>query len=102
MVSTNPVAIITGASSGIGLGITQALLAKDYRIVATSRTISKSKDLQAGENLLLIDGDIGKRKLQSRSLKPQLASLGASICLLTTPVCLCPSHLLITRKTILQ
>jgi NADP-dependent 3-hydroxy acid dehydrogenase YdfG len=32
-----PVAIITGASSGIGLGLTQALLERGYRIRAVGR-----------------------------------------------------------------
>ncbi|HXU09527.1 MAG TPA: SDR family oxidoreductase [Blastocatellia bacterium] len=54
-------AIVTGASSGIGLGITQALLERGYHVVANSRTISKSKDLKASENLVLVDGDIGKK-----------------------------------------
>ena len=76
MVSTNPVAIITGASSGIGLGITQALIAKDYRIVATSRTISKSKDLQASENLLLIDGDIGKKEVAVKIAEAAISKFG--------------------------
>ena len=31
-----PVAIVTGASSGIGLGVTQSLLQRGWRAVATS------------------------------------------------------------------
>src|SRR5213593_1832766 len=54
-------AIVTGASSGIGLGVTQALLERGYRVVGNSRTISKSKDLKASENLVLVDGDISKK-----------------------------------------
>jgi NAD(P)-dependent dehydrogenase (short-subunit alcohol dehydrogenase family) len=54
-------AIVTGASSGIGLGVTQALLARGYRVVGTSRTISKSKELKASGDLVLIDGDISKK-----------------------------------------
>ena len=57
-----PVAIVTGASSGMGLGITRALLEHDYRVVANSRTISKSKDLKPSVDLVLVDGDIGKKK----------------------------------------
>ena len=57
-----PVAIVTGASSGIGLGITLALLEHGYSVVATSRTISKSKELKASADLLLVDGDIGKKE----------------------------------------
>lgn len=54
-------AIVTGASSGIGLGITQALLDRGYRVVANSRTISRSKDLKSSSELLLVDGDISKK-----------------------------------------
>lgn len=57
-----PVAVVTGASSGIGLGITQALLEHGYRVVANSRTISKSKDLKASADLILVDGDIGLKE----------------------------------------
>ncbi len=56
------VAIVTGASSGIGLAITQALLEQGYRVVANSRTITKSKELKPAENLALVDGDIGKKE----------------------------------------
>jgi NAD(P)-dependent dehydrogenase (short-subunit alcohol dehydrogenase family) len=56
------VAIVTGASSGMGLGITQALLEHGYRVVANSRTISKSKDLKPSADLVLVDGDIGKKE----------------------------------------
>jgi len=54
-------AIVTGASSGIGLGIAQTLLERGYRVVANSRTISKSKDLEPSVDLVLVDGDIGKK-----------------------------------------
>ncbi|HTL54061.1 MAG TPA: SDR family oxidoreductase [Candidatus Limnocylindrales bacterium] len=56
------VAIVTGASSGIGLGITRALLERAYQVVANSRTISKSKDLKPSADLVLVDGDIGKKE----------------------------------------
>jgi NAD(P)-dependent dehydrogenase (short-subunit alcohol dehydrogenase family) len=55
-------AIVTGASSGIGLGITRALLERGYRVVANSRTISQSKELKAFGDLILVDGDIGKKE----------------------------------------
>src|SRR5207249_1573717 len=60
-IKKNQVAIVTGASSGMGLGITLALLERGYRVVANSRAISKSKDLKASGDLILVDGDIGKK-----------------------------------------
>ena len=56
------VALVTGASSGIGLGVTLALLEHGYRVVANSRTISKSKDLKPSADLVLVDGDISKKE----------------------------------------
>jgi NAD(P)-dependent dehydrogenase (short-subunit alcohol dehydrogenase family) len=61
-ITEKQVAIVTGASSGIGLGITQALLQHGYRVVANSRNISKSKDLKPSSDLILVDGDIGKKE----------------------------------------
>src|SRR5215467_13282671 len=58
--------IVTGASSGIGLGITHALLERGYRVVANSRTIGDSKDLRPSANLVLVDGDIGKKETAAK------------------------------------
>src|SRR5262245_15596718 len=63
---TARVAIVTGASSGIGLGITRALLERGYRVVANSRTISDSKDLRPSASLALVDGDIGKKEIATK------------------------------------
>jgi NAD(P)-dependent dehydrogenase (short-subunit alcohol dehydrogenase family) len=60
-ITQKPVAIVTGASSGIGLGITLALLEHGYGVVGTSRAISKSKELKPSSDLLLIDGEISKK-----------------------------------------
>ena len=51
------VAIVTGASSGIGLAVTQALLERGWRVVGTSRTISGSKELTPSSDLVLVDGN---------------------------------------------
>src|SRR5260370_33026527 len=56
---TSNVAIVTGASSGIGLEVTKRLAAKGYRVVANSRNITSAKTLQATADLKLVDGDIG-------------------------------------------
>ncbi|HZE76937.1 MAG TPA: SDR family NAD(P)-dependent oxidoreductase [Nitrososphaeraceae archaeon] len=60
--SNKQVAIVTGASSGIGLGITRALIQHGYRVVANSRNISKSKDLKPSSDLTVVDGDISKQE----------------------------------------
>ena len=69
-------AIVTGASSGIGLGLTQALLTQGYRVVANSRTISKSKDLKPSDQLLLVDGNIGSKETAVRVADAALKHFG--------------------------
>jgi NAD(P)-dependent dehydrogenase (short-subunit alcohol dehydrogenase family) len=59
-------AIVTGASSGLGLGITRALLQRGFRVVANSRTVSKSKELKPSADLVLVDGDIGIKETASK------------------------------------
>jgi NAD(P)-dependent dehydrogenase (short-subunit alcohol dehydrogenase family) len=49
------VAVITGASQGIGAGLTQAYRKLGYAVVATSRTITSSAD----PGVLTVQGDIG-------------------------------------------
>ncbi len=65
-------AIVTGASSGIGLAITQGLLQHGFRVVGNSRTISQSKELRASEDLVLVDGDIGKKETAVRVVQAAL------------------------------
>src|SRR5215471_18031184 len=70
------VAIVTGASSGIGLGITNALLEHSYCVVANSRTISKSKDLKPSADLVLVDGDIGKKETAIKAVDVAVKHFG--------------------------
>jgi NAD(P)-dependent dehydrogenase (short-subunit alcohol dehydrogenase family) len=55
-----PAAVVTGASGGSGLDVTQALLERGWRVVGTSRSISKSKDLKPSSDLVLVDGEVKK------------------------------------------
>lgn len=52
--------IVTGGSQGIGSGIVTAFLDRGYNVVATSRNITKSKELPTSAKLALVDGDIGQ------------------------------------------
>ena len=71
-----PVAIVTGASSGIGLGVTQALLERGWRVVGTSRTISKSKDLKPSPDLVLVDGEVSKKETAVKVVEAALEHFG--------------------------
>jgi NAD(P)-dependent dehydrogenase (short-subunit alcohol dehydrogenase family) len=53
-------ALITGASSGIGLGLTNGFLAAGFNVVATSRRATAAGTLSASDHLLVVDGDIGE------------------------------------------
>ncbi len=75
-ITQQPVAIITGASSGIGLGLTQALLERGWRVVGTSRTISKSKDLKASSDLVLVDGEVSKKETAAKVVEATLQHFG--------------------------
>jgi NAD(P)-dependent dehydrogenase (short-subunit alcohol dehydrogenase family) len=55
-----PTALITGASSGIGLGLTKAFLGAGFNVVANSRRVTAAGTLTASDDLLLIDGDLGE------------------------------------------
>ncbi|MBV8968352.1 MAG: SDR family oxidoreductase [Verrucomicrobia bacterium] len=76
MSTQKPVAIITGASSGIGLGIAQALLERGWSVVATSRKISKSADLKPSTDLVLVDGEISKKETAVKVVDAALKHFG--------------------------
>ncbi|MBD7972483.1 MULTISPECIES: SDR family NAD(P)-dependent oxidoreductase [Escherichia] len=54
--------IVTGASSGLGLAIAQAFLARNYNVVANARSLQRLQNMADGlgnpRNLLLVPGDI--------------------------------------------
>lgn len=70
------VAVVTGASRGIGLSITQALLERNYRVVANSRNITTAKTLKLSEGLVLIDGDIGYSETAARLVRAAIQNFG--------------------------
>jgi NAD(P)-dependent dehydrogenase (short-subunit alcohol dehydrogenase family) len=62
-------AVITGASSGIGLGLTKGFLEAGFNVVANSRHVTSSGTLVPSNNLLLIDGDVGERSTAKRLIE---------------------------------
>jgi NAD(P)-dependent dehydrogenase (short-subunit alcohol dehydrogenase family) len=74
--SQPPVAIVTGASSGIGLGLTQALLERGWRVVAVSRSISKSNELKPSSDLVLVSGDAGKKETAVQAVNTAVKHFG--------------------------
>lgn len=61
MTDFNPhgrVAIVTGASSGIGRDLVTTLLDRGYRVVANARTIIERQIFNASERLALVEGDV--------------------------------------------
>jgi NAD(P)-dependent dehydrogenase (short-subunit alcohol dehydrogenase family) len=60
------VAIVTGASSGIGLEITRTLLQEGYAVVAVSRRASRS--LEPSSGLAVLDGDVGEAGTAARAV----------------------------------
>jgi NAD(P)-dependent dehydrogenase (short-subunit alcohol dehydrogenase family) len=64
--SKSKVAIVTGASSGIGLEMTKKLIANGYRVVANSRHLTSAKTLSETGSLKLVDGDIGLEETAQR------------------------------------
>src|SRR5271155_5216569 len=70
------VAIVTGASSGIGLEVTKRLAAKGYRVVANSRNITSAMTLQATGDLKLVHGDIGLPETAQRVVAVAMRDFG--------------------------
>src|SRR5258705_7278201 len=66
------VAVITGASQGIGAALVKAYLDRNYRVVATARSIKRSND----DDVLAVPGDIADRKTAERAISEGVARFG--------------------------
>ncbi|GGN88516.1 gluconate 5-dehydrogenase [Streptomyces albiflavescens] len=66
------VAVITGASQGIGAGLVAAYRKLGYAVVGTSRTIAESQD----ENILTVQGDIADRATAERVITAGIERFG--------------------------
>jgi NAD(P)-dependent dehydrogenase (short-subunit alcohol dehydrogenase family) len=70
------VAIVTGASRGIGRGIVERLLETGYCVVANSRNITLARTLQPGDRLKLVDGDIASQKVAKQAVDSAIVNFG--------------------------
>ena len=70
------VAIVTGASSGIGLGMVKRLIEKGCRVVANSRKITSAMTLHSTADLKLVDGDIGIEETAKHVVRTAIQNFG--------------------------
>ena len=73
----NKTVIITGASQGIGAGLTNSFLERGYKVVATSRRVSQSTEISASDRLALVDGDIADPETAKAAVGTALARFGS-------------------------
>jgi NAD(P)-dependent dehydrogenase (short-subunit alcohol dehydrogenase family) len=66
------VAVITGASQGIGAALVRAYRERDYRVIATARSIQPSHD----DAVLAVPGDIADRETAERVISEGMARFG--------------------------
>jgi len=72
MSNQQKVAIVTGASQGIGAGVVKGLRDRGYRVVATSRSIKPSDDA----DLATVAGDIGSADTARRVVDEAVKRFG--------------------------
>src|SRR4030081_3558847 len=66
------VAVITGASQGIGAALVKAYRDRNYRVVATARSLKPSND----DEVLAVPGDIADRRTAERVISQGMARFG--------------------------
>jgi NAD(P)-dependent dehydrogenase (short-subunit alcohol dehydrogenase family) len=72
MAQDRKVAVVTGASQGLGEGIVRAFRARNYRVVGTSRSIRRSDD----PDIVTIAGDISDPATGPRVIEEALKRFG--------------------------
>jgi NAD(P)-dependent dehydrogenase (short-subunit alcohol dehydrogenase family) len=66
------VAVITGASQGIGAALVKAYRDRDYHVIATARSVKPSND----DGVLAVPGDIADRRTAERAISQGVARFG--------------------------
>src|ERR1700680_2184636 len=68
--------IVTGASQGIGAGVTKAFIKRGYNVVANSRKITASQFTPTDE-LVLVDGNIGEASTAAEIAAAAMSAVGS-------------------------
>lgn len=74
---TGKTVLITGASQGIGAGLANVFLERGYNVVATSRRVSQTDEINASDRLARVDGDIGDPATARRVVDTALSRFGS-------------------------
>src|ERR1700722_12699883 len=69
--------IVTGGSQGIGAGAVRAFLDRGYRVVASSRNITKSHTFRASDRLALVDGNIAEARTAEAIVEVAMSAFGS-------------------------
>src|SRR5262245_13493792 len=72
MSNERKIAVITGASQGIGAALVKAYRERNYRVVATSRSIKQGSD----PDIVAVPGDIGDPVTAERVVKEAVSRFG--------------------------
>ena len=72
MNSQKKVAVVTGASQGIGASLVKAFRDRNYRVVANSRSIKPSSD----PDIITVPGDISDRAMAERIVSEAMSHFG--------------------------
>ena len=67
------VALVTGASQGIGAGVVKAFVERGCNVVANSRNVTRSVEVAASDHVALVDGDIGQPATAARVVEAALS-----------------------------
>jgi NAD(P)-dependent dehydrogenase (short-subunit alcohol dehydrogenase family) len=76
MAAVQKVAIVTGASKGIGAGLVTAFLKRGYGVIANSRNIAKDNSFPRSDSLALVAGDIADSNTSARIADTALSRFG--------------------------
>jgi NAD(P)-dependent dehydrogenase (short-subunit alcohol dehydrogenase family) len=80
MQSRRKTMVVTGASQGIGAGVTKAFIEHGYNVAANSRHITKSA-IEPTERLAVVEGNIGKASTAAEIAATAMSILALSLSL---------------------